>query len=135
MLWVSTYIASTLNRSYKWPPFIFYTSSESQNQSCKIYGSINKQRLCRDSGRNFISHRRCPSKGTLISKRHTFYCNIKHSKKTLLIYCFTCLKMLLTGLIQDEQGAKILTQVDSSFLLCNTMKTITISSLIREIQH
>ena len=44
-----------LNQSYKWPPFIFQASSESKNQSCKIYGSINKLRLCQDSGSNFIT--------------------------------------------------------------------------------
>ena len=45
----------TLNRSYKWPPFILQASCESKNRSCKIYGSINKLRLCQDYGRNFIS--------------------------------------------------------------------------------
>ena len=49
------FLPYTLNRSYKWPPFIFQASSESKNRSCNIYGSINELRLCQDSGSNFIS--------------------------------------------------------------------------------
>ena len=46
LLMVGTY---TLNRSYKWPPYIFNASSESKHQTYKIHNSVNQPLLCRDS--------------------------------------------------------------------------------------
>ena len=74
----------TLVQSYKRTPNIFYASSKSKNQLMYFSISINKPRLCRGSKSYFISfqndvyvlHERSPSKGTIISKIHTFFYNI-----------------------------------------------------------
>ena len=41
---------------------------------------------------------------------------------------FVCLKMLLAAVIQDKQASNNLFHLDSSFILCNNMKTSTASS-------
>ena len=50
----------------------------------------------------YVLHGRNPSKGTIISKIHTFFYNIKRSVETLSVKYLACLKMLLTAMIQDD---------------------------------
>ena len=45
----------------------------------------------------YVLHGRSLSKGTIISKIHTFFYNIKHYP-----FHFACSKMLLTAMIQDD---------------------------------
>ena len=64
----------------------------------------------------------------------TFFYNIQYSTETISICISACLKMFLTTVIEVKQASDDLLYLDSSFLLCNSMKTKTTSSLIIEIQ-
>ena len=44
-------------------------------------------------------HRRGPSKGTIISKSHTFWCDINYSSDTLSIYILISMKMFIIAVI------------------------------------
>ena len=86
-----------------------------------------KLRLCRVISFKtcwYFLHRRCYSKGTLISKGHIFFYYMKYSTETPSICICVCVKMFLTAVLQS----------DSSFLLRKSMKTNTTSSEIIEIQ-
>ena len=50
-----------------------------------------------------------------------------------LHFCFVCLKVLLTAVVQDEQASNVSLHSEASFLLCNNMKTNTTNSLIIEL--
>ena len=85
----------------------FYASLESKNPLYKNHASIDKPRLYRDSASYSIQnkndwyflHRRRVSKGTLISKSHTFSTILKYPTETISIYIFVCFKMLLTAVV------------------------------------
>ena len=89
---------TTLNKTYMWPPNIFNASSENKNRYYKIYNSINHcfaetLQIIPFKNDQLVLHRRSSSKGTVISKSHTFYYNIQYSTETLSIYNFVYLKM------------------------------------------
>ena len=76
-------------------------------------------------------HRRCSSKGTLISKSHTFKCDINYSSDTLSIYILISLKMFITAVIFNVKNQKVFWQLNTPFLLYVKKKTATVNNLIK----
>ena len=133
-LYLDLSLTSTLSKISNWSPYIFCASFESKIRSYKIHASINQARPFKNTACHFILngwyvlHRRCESKGNLISKSHSFFYNMRYSTETQIMCIFVCVKMFLTAVIKDEHASNDSLQSDSSFLFRNRMMTDTTSS-------
>ena len=105
----------TLKKSYKRPPHIFSSSSESKIRSIKINDHMNKP-MSNSGSVSFcnpkcvILLRRSMCKGTLFQKVTLYQHQIKCHIMTLCFYTLIYLKVLLTAMMQDKIKSEVLLQ-------------------------
>ena len=93
----------------------------------KIHASIDQPRLCRSFHLKMTGTSCTDDAGVKVpSFQNVTLFNMKYSTETPSICIFVCLKMCLTAVIRNKHASNDLLQ--SSFLLCNSMKTNTTSS-------